>query len=190
MLPVRPTSPCHAVQRRRFLAGGLGVAGGLLAGGLLPGPGHAATAPRHLVLLRPDADDRIEVQYWDGVAYDLTGLGQLDWFMRDRREQASRVIDTQLYELLLRIQRLVGGRPLHLTSGFRTRKTNEMLRRRSQDVARRSYHIRGMAADLQIPGYSPRRLVEVAQAAESGGIGRYDSFIHCDCGPQRFWTGS
>ena len=61
--------------------------------------------------------------------------------------------------------------PAHVISGYRSPKTNAMLARRSSGVAKNSYHTKGMAIDLRLPG---RRLEDVRAAALSlggGGVG-------------------
>ena len=64
-----------------------------------------------------------------------------------------------------------------------------MLARRSSKVAKNSFHMKGMAIDLRLPG---RRLEDVRAAALSlggGGVGFYPGpqFVHLDTGPVRAW---
>jgi len=54
-------------------------------------------------------------------------------------------------------------------------------------VVRTSYHLKGMAADIQIKGVSFRRLSEEAKRIEGGGVGLYSRFVHVDVGPVRYW---
>lgn len=76
------------------------------------------------------------------------------------------------------------GRPLRLTSGYRCQRHNRQVGGR-----RRSYHTRGMAADVACA--SPEALEELARAAAEvpavGAIGRYPlrSFVHLDVRPRR-----
>ena len=70
-----------------------------------------------------------------------------------------------------------------------TRKTNELLRRRSEGVAKNSYHIKGMAVDINVPNVSLRRLRDIAIGLQRGGVGYYPrhGFVHVDVGPVRTW---
>jgi uncharacterized protein YcbK (DUF882 family) len=58
-------------------------------------------------------------------------------------------------------------------------------------VAKRSYHMKGQAADIRISGVSPRQLVRMARSMKMGGVGYYprSGFIHVDTGPVRSWGG-
>lgn len=69
------------------------------------------------------------------------------------------------------------GKPVTVNSAYRTAAWNA-----NQGGAPKSQHLRGMAADITIPGVTP---LEVAQYAEflqpkTGGIGVYKSFTHVD----------
>jgi uncharacterized protein YcbK (DUF882 family) len=73
--------------------------------------------------------------------------------------------------------------------GYRSPKTNEMLRKRSNGVAKRSLHMQGRAIDVRIPGTDSARLREVAADLRLGGVGYYRSsdFVHLDTGRPRVW---
>ncbi|MFN3616162.1 MAG: YcbK family protein, partial [Rubrimonas sp.] len=64
-----------------------------------------------------------------------------------------------------------------------------MLQRTSSGVARDSYHMRGMAADLHLKSRSVRQMASAAETLGSGGVGRYSrsNFVHLDNGPLRTW---
>ena len=76
-----------------------------------------------------------------------------------------------------------------MISGYRTIETNEMLAMVSRGVARNSYHIDGMAADIRVPGRGLRQVRDAALNMKSGGVGFYarSNFVHVDCGPVRRW---
>jgi uncharacterized protein YcbK (DUF882 family) len=64
-----------------------------------------------------------------------------------------------------------------------------MLARRSKQVAKNSFHLKGMAIDIRLPR---RRLEDVRAAAiwlAGGGVGYYpeSDFVHMDTGPVRIW---
>ncbi|MBC6406897.1 MAG: YcbK family protein [Rhodobacteraceae bacterium] len=81
--------------------------------------------------------------------------------------------------------------PYVLLSGYRTAKTNAMLRRYSRNVARNSLHIKGQAADLRLASRSVKQLAQAARFCRAGGVGTYyrSNFVHMDCGDIRAWGG-
>jgi uncharacterized protein YcbK (DUF882 family) len=65
-----------------------------------------------------------------------------------------------------------------------------MLRRISRNVARNSFHMKGQAADIRIPGSSAGEVREVAMSLQAGGVGFYPrrQFVHVDTGDIRHWV--
>ena len=115
---------------------------------------------------------------------------EIDHLMRDWRRDEVMQIDRGLIDLLLAVQNEVGhSEPITVISGYRSRSTNEMLRRKIRKVAKNSYHMRGMAVDLRIKGITTNTLRHVAMRQNAGGVGYYPSgrFIHIDTGPIRSW---
>lgn len=73
------------------------------------------------------------------------------------------------------------GKPITITSGYRSKEHNKKI-----GGALDSFHVRGMAADIQVAGMKPK---EVAEEIEKlikegkmmeGGIGIYNSWTHYD----------
>jgi uncharacterized protein YcbK (DUF882 family) len=73
------------------------------------------------------------------------------------------------------------GKPITITSGYRSKEHNMKI-----GGALDSFHVRGMAADIQVAGMKPK---EVAEAIEKlikegkmmeGGIGIYRTWTHYD----------
>lgn len=130
----------------------------------------------------------------NGLAWDGTALARLDWLMRDWREGLAMRIDRRIYVFLYLLQalseRLHGEMSLvELTSGFRTERTNALLRRTyGESVAVNSFHTQGRAVDFRVSGLSTRVCASLAWSLEFGGVGLYgDRFVHCDTGPRRRW---
>jgi uncharacterized protein YcbK (DUF882 family) len=116
-------------------------------------------------------------------------LVELDWLMRDVQAKQVRPIDVRVFYLLAMVQAEFGGRPILVTSGFRTRATNERLRAQGIDAARNSFHLRGRAVDIQIPDVAPAAMAELGSLLGLGGVGVYSRFVHLDTGPRRMWKG-
>ena len=76
---------------------------------------------------------------------------------------------------------------VEILSGFRTQRTNEMLRRRSVMVAKNSFHKLGKALDFRLPDLDLSQTRASAERYAYGGLGVYKNFIHIDTGPQRRW---
>lgn len=167
-----------------------------------PGPDGAATpaalrpaptggpAQRTLTLDNINTGERLTVTYMENGRYLPDALAALNHLMRDRRTDAVAAIDPALFDLLCDIRmRLETAQPLQLISGYRAPETNARMRQRDRAVARKSYHTRGMAADIAVPGCSVATLRQVAVAMGRGGVGDYprSGFVHVDVGPPRTW---
>ena len=116
---------------------------------------------------------------------------RLDDFFRDWRAYKSISMDPEVLKNLFSICEQVLGQKgsinVQITSGYRTKKTNEKLRVRSKNVAKNSLHIEGKAIDFAIREVSQKKLRSAAKDICSGGLGFYPGFIHIDSGPVRRW---
>jgi len=93
-------------------------------------------------------------------------------------------IDPDALDRLERL-RIMCGRPLIIQSAYRSRDHNTRV-----GGAPKSYHLRGMAFDIQASTAAERHEV-VVNALNCGfrGIGVYKTFIHVDTGGPRMWSG-
>jgi uncharacterized protein YcbK (DUF882 family) len=98
-------------------------------------------------------------------------------------------IDLGVYYILAMVQAEFQGRPIMVTSGYRTKATNDRLKRQGIDAARQSFHLLGRAADIQIDGVPAAHLAALGSNLRLGRVGIYATYIHLDTGPQRFWRG-
>lgn len=118
--------------------------------------------------------------------------GFFDYFFRDWRENKEIKMDRGVVNNFLKIcENLVGiEKTLNviITSGYRTLKTNEYLRKNSSHVAKNSMHLSGRAIDFAIKNKSIGKLEKVADLLTPGGLGVYSGFIHIDTGPHRRWN--
>jgi uncharacterized protein YcbK (DUF882 family) len=194
-------NPCNRVtnlevgmrlSRRTVLCGAL--AAGTLAGcATAPGPDSGPDSPRSIVLVHPESGEAVSVTYWRPGGYDSKALFDLSLLFRDRRAGDFLPVDPALIDTIVAIRDRLGvppDTPIHLTSGYRAPITNASLARGNGNVAENSYHIRGRAADIRIPGVSGRRVAAVAAELGRGGYAYYpgSDHVHVDSGPPRTWT--
>lgn len=183
--------PCCAnAHRRRFL-----WKASVSTAGLILGPELAQAARRKdrvLMMSNPHTGEKIRTVYWtpsDG--YIRESLRSVSHFMRDFRQNRVKSIDPALLDIIYAISLNIGTkRKFEVMSGYRSPKTNRMLRRRSKNVAKKSYHMRAKAMDFQVKNISSRNLRRVALALRAGGVGYYPGarYIHVDTGNFRSWT--
>ncbi|MGR3436308.1 MAG: YcbK family protein, partial [Shimia sp.] len=108
----------------------------------------------------------------------------------DWRQDEARKIDTRTVDIIAATRNLLDvDHGFMLLSGYRSPKTNAMLRSRSSGVAKKSLHMIGKAADLRCQGRSVGQLARAAASVSGGGVGRYSgsNFVHVDCGAVRSW---
>jgi len=145
---------------------------------------------RRLYLHNLHTQERLECWYHLNGAYVPQALRQIDRIFRDHRTGEIHQIDVDLLDTLfvLRNHLAIEG-PVEIISGFRSVSTNEMLRRQSSGVAKRSYHMAGRAVDCRFPGVATPDLRDLAIHTARGGVGYYrrSNFVHLDTGPVRHW---
>lgn len=110
--------------------------------------------------------------------------------MRDFRTGDVKTIDPRLLNILYLLNRRVESKESILVlSGFRSKKTNDMLRKTTEGVARRSFHMAGRAIDIRIPKIASTDVQKAALTLGGGGVGYYprSNFVHLDTGPVRTW---
>lgn len=130
------------------------------------------------------------VRYLDAGGATLPeGLARLDHLCRCHFADEVHPIAPELYRLLDSVRCRLGAedRPFQLVSGYRSPAYNALLRKKSPNVARRSYHLQGLATDVRLDGVAVAELRKVARELSPGGVGRYREFVHLDLGPNRSW---
>lgn len=135
--------------------------------------------------------ETLTVEFYKNGDYDSVALHQLNTLLRDHRENKTTTMDVNLFEQLWELQQILGkNTEFRVISGYRTPKTNNNLRKKSNGVALKSYHMRGQAIDLNVNNASTSKLHKLARAMNAGGVGYYPKagFIHVDTGPVRHWT--
>lgn len=145
---------------------------------------------RHLALVNEKTGEWLNTVYWAEGEYIAEALAAIDHIMRDWREDIVHRMDPRTLDILSATHQLLDcDEPFKVVSGYRTRKTNAMLRRRSRGVAKNSYHIKGMAVDVAMKTRSVRQISRAGLSLGAGGVGRYSrsQFVHLDSGPVRKW---
>jgi uncharacterized protein YcbK (DUF882 family) len=184
-----PDSPggAEAPGRRQFLAASCAAAVAALLG---PRSAEAAAAPRRLSFVNTHTDEKLSVVYWAEGRYEPEALQEIDFILRDFRQDVVKPIDPRLIDLVHALRtRLRSDSPFHVISGYRTPETNRMLRERSGRVASHSLHVEGRAIDVRLPGTSLDKVHRAALALRGGGVGLYraSDFVHVDTGRVRSW---
>ncbi len=155
--------------------------------GFLKGAGDI----RKLSMYSGRTGESLEMIYWIDGEYIPEALAEINHFMRDWREDRSIRMDPRNFDTLAATHRLLNTtEPYLLLSGYRTARTNAMLRRiRGRGVAKKSLHIQGKAADTRLKSRSVTQVARAALACRAGGVGKYSrsNFVHMDCGPIRTW---
>jgi len=174
------------VNRRKFLAAGL-----ILPAFGIPRLGYCATrTSRQLSFYHTHTGDTLDVVYREGNDYLPDALVNIDYFLRDFRTGESHPIDPLLLDQLHDIRTaLATTSRFEIISGYRSPKTNAMLRSRSGSVAKRSLHMQGRALDIRLTEVLTKNLQSAALELQSGGVGYYptSNFVHIDTGRIRRW---
>lgn len=158
------------------------------AAGFLKGGGDI----RRIRMYSGRTGENLDTIYWIEGEYIKEALKEINHFMRDWRQNSVIKIDPRNVDIMAASHRLMDvNEPYLLLSGYRTAKTNAMLRSRSRGVAKKSLHMEGMAADLRLSSRSVTQMARAASAMSAGGVGRYSrsNFVHMDSGPVRSWRG-
>lgn len=158
------------------------------AAGFLRGAGDI----RRIKMYSGRTGERIDMIYWIEGNYIGDAVKEVNHFMRDWRTNDVVNIDLRTVDIMAAAHNLLDvNEPYMLLSGYRSPKTNAMLRSRSSGVAKNSLHLRGQAADLRLSSRSVNQMAKAAAVCRGGGVGRYSgsNFVHMDCGTVRTWGG-
>ena len=84
-------------------------------------------------------------------------------------------IDKRLLAGLEKLRAMI-NRPIHINSGYRCEKHNQLI-----GGASKSYHLKGMAADISVKGMDSQELFSYCEKIEEfHGLGCYRSWVHVD----------
>lgn len=154
------------------------------------GPAAKPPPERSLSLRNIHTMEELEITYWANGNYLDDAVLKLSHHMRDHRENETLIMDLSLLDTLWKVrERIDPNMRFDVISGYRTPKTNAMLRQRSRNVAKFSYHMVGRAVDISTHQAPISALRDAGLATKSGGVGYYPGsrFVHLDTGPVRNW---
>jgi uncharacterized protein YcbK (DUF882 family) len=122
----------------------------------------------------------------DLKAFNENGQGDPDAFvvlkymMRSKAHEKKISISPQLVRLLILISDTYEGKVVQMISGYREPDVG--------GTSPTSYHTKGMAIDIRIPGVPVRKLWEKVKALGAGGAGLYqrNRFVHIDVRARRY----
>jgi len=188
------------IGRRSFLGMGAATLGGVIipaiaspamaAGGFKGGV--VGTGARRISFRNTHTGESFSGVYRVGDKYLPDAFTQINTVLRDFRTNQVFPMDPRVIDIIHTVHRMSGqSKPFEIISGYRSPKTNTMLRGRSKasGVAKKSLHMQGRAIDLRMEGFSSKRLRDIGVALQAGGVGYYSksNFVHFDCGDVRDW---
>lgn len=159
----------------------------ILAEGPYPFP--ARSTPRRLTLRNAHTGETFSGLYRDDIGPIPAAMVDLAIFLRDHRENLSGPVFVETLDFLADVIDASGQAGATVLSGYRTKKTNDMLAKRIFGVAEKSQHLAGRAIDITLDS-NLQPAAKVARKMSRGGVGWYPTnhFIHLDSGPVRNWT--
>jgi len=188
--PGRTRGATLVLRRRGLLAGLAAALLGMSAGA--PRIEAAFGSTRTISLYHIHTKEHLTITYKKNGKYIPEAMKKLNWFLRDWRENKAIEMDPKTIDLLWEMHTELGSKkPIYIICGYRSAKTNNMLRRTVGGQAKRSFHIRGQAIDATFPDISLKQMRYSALIRERGGVGYYPTsgipFVHVDSGPVRAW---
>lgn len=182
------------LSRRSFLGIGAATLGGLLIPGLAEAAqfktGVIDDGARKLSFRNAHTGESFSGVYRVGDKYLPEAFGQIKTVLRDFRTGDAHEMDPRTIDIIHAVQRMTGrSTPFEIISGYRSPKTNAMLRNASTGVAKNSLHMQGRAIDLRMEGFDTKRIRDLGINLGAGGVGYYSksNFVHLDSGDVRSW---
>jgi uncharacterized protein YcbK (DUF882 family) len=136
--------------------------------------------------------ERYSGVYRVGNRYLPEAFQEINRVLRDFRTGDQFPIDPRVIDITAVVHRASGTQyPYKVLSGYRSPKTNDMLRKASarSGVARQSLHMSGRAIDLKLADVETKKIRDLGIKLRAGGVGFYPSsdFVHLDSGAFRSW---
>lgn len=176
-------------QRRDFLKKSI-----ILGAGLMASPyelfSYRLPVDRSIKLFNIHTGEHLKATYWAKDHFVKDEIKNINYFLRDHRTGDVEEMDIKLLDLLYAVQLIRDtNKAFRVISGYRSPKTNKMLNKTTEGVAKTSYHLKAQAIDINLPGTELKDLKKLAKFLQRGGVGYYpkSGFMHIDTGPIRYW---
>jgi uncharacterized protein YcbK (DUF882 family) len=166
---------------------------GLLALVAVPGAITAnSDRDRTISFYGVNTKETLTIQYMKNGKHIPEAMEKINWMLRDWRKDEPTKMDPDLIDLVWEIHNELGSaEPINVISAYRSRDTNELLRRTVGGQASQSRHILGKAIDVTFPDVPVKKLRYSALIRERGGVGYYPTsatpFVHIDTDRVRAW---
>ncbi|MDY0030061.1 MAG: DUF882 domain-containing protein [Pseudobdellovibrionaceae bacterium] len=179
------------LSRRSFLTGGLTLSmSALISVSAKPALALPSGGAYSVAFRNSHTGESFAGVYRVGNKYLPEAFERINYVMRDFRVNEVFPIDPRAIDIISAVHRYTGTtNPYSVISGYRSPKTNAMLRSHSGGVAKKSLHMSGQAIDVRLEDISPKHVREIAINLKAGGVGYYprQGFVHMDSGDFRTW---
>lgn len=162
----------------------------LIAGLIAPASRAYIAEERQLSFYHTHTQASLHVTYAKDGEYVDSALEEINEFLSDFRTGGEVDIDPDLLDLIYDVRAsLDSSGTFEVISAYRSPETNEMLRSKSNGVARNSQHVLGKAIDVRLRDVATTNLRNAAISLQRGGVGYYEGsdFVHIDTGRVRRW---
>jgi uncharacterized protein YcbK (DUF882 family) len=150
----------------------------------------AALGSRALSFHHTHTGEKLTAEYFFRGSYVPDALAAINHHLRDFRSGEEHLIDPVLLDLLHRLTAATETtKAFAVISGYRSPRTNQILREKSAGVAASSLHMVGKAIDIRLADVPLPALRAAALGLKAGGVGFYpeSDFVHVDTGRVRMW---
>lgn len=151
---------------------------------------NTKNATRKVRLINQRTGENINIVYWANGRYIPEAIVEVSFFLRDWRYNEVSRVDTALIDILSTLSKMMDTEePFLILSGYRTAKTNSILRANIEGLTISSFHNRAMAVDIRMKSRSMSNIFKASVAIGGGGVGVYGgaNYTHLDSGPIRTW---
>jgi len=143
-------------------------------GGYIPSSTEPHFGDGHIRLFNQKTEETLDVIYrYPWGQYNHAKIEEVRELLRCRLTGQISEIPVELIELVDQIQDHFETPTVAVVSGYRSPRLNDMLRKQGRKVARNSYHMKGLAIDIHLPGVGTRTLQKYAKSLNVGGVGYY-----------------